>query len=70
MFRVKARLLSLLVSITFYIQLTWTLLQPSFLAVALGAIHNIFMLNCFATTRIIALLGRILTTEVFVSRRY
>jgi len=35
------------------------------LAVALGAIYNIFMLN-----RIIALLGRLLATEVIFSRRY
>jgi hypothetical protein len=70
MFRVKARLLSLLITITFYIQFTLTLLQPLFFAVALGAIHNIFTHNRFASTRIIALLGRLLATEVFVSRRY
>jgi hypothetical protein len=51
-------------------QLTLTLLLALFLAVALGAIHNIFMMNRFASTRIIALLGRLLATEVFVSRRY
>jgi len=67
---VNARLLNLLISITFYIQLTLTLLQPLFLTVALGAIHNIFMLNRFVTTRIIALLGGLLATEVFVSRIY
>lgn len=51
---------------TAYLDITAT----SFLAVALGTIHNIFMLNHFASTRIIALLGHLVATEVFVSRKY